>query len=304
MNKIIGIGANVEDSLITLADYPAEDTKVRADSICVRGGGPCATGLVAASKLGAECAYIGVLADDATGHFLADDLKKYGVSDEYIEFIGGRSSFKSCVLLNLKTASRTCLFNRGNLPPLTLSDKQKNAIAASGILMVDGNELSAAVEAAKAARKAGAMVLYDAGGLYEGIEKLLPYADILIPSEEFALKYTGADSVVQAAERLYNKYSPRVVVITCGKRGEIGFDGKENWEYPAFSVDAVDTNGAGDVFHGAFAFALTRGYSYRDCCVFSSAVSAIKCRGTGARESTPGFAETIKFLMERGYHEF
>ena len=71
-------------------------------------------------------------------------------------------------------------------------------------------------------------------------------------------------------------------------------------KYPAFLVDAIDSNGSGDVFHGAFAFCLTRGYNYYKACVFSSAVSALKCTKLGAREGVPSYTETMEFLKERG----
>ena len=78
------------------------------------------------------------------------------------------------------------------------------------------------------------------------------------------------------------------------------YDGEKVTRYPAFLVDAVDSNGSGDVFHGAFAFCLTLGYDYYKACVFSSAVSALKCTKVGARQGVPTFNETIKFLKERG----
>ena len=98
--------------------------------------------------------------------------------------------------------------------------------------MVDGNDLACAVEAAKIARESGTRVLYDAGGLYEGIEALLPYADYLIPSEEFALGLTCCASAEEAARELYRRYSPDAVVITQGKRGGICFDGTALRSYP------------------------------------------------------------------------
>ena len=101
-------------------------------------------------------------------------------------------------------------------------------------------------------------------------------------------------------EVLYEKYTPDVVVITQGKEGGIIYDGNEVKKYPAFVVDAVDTNGSGDVFHGAFAFCLTAGFDYYKSCVFSSAVSAIKCTKLGARQGVPTFNETVEFLKERG----
>lgn len=303
MSKIVGIGANVFDTLIHVPLFPNEDTKLKSDGIMPCGGGPCATGLVAAAKLGADCAYIGNLANDAGGKFLREDMEQYGVSSEFTGMFEGCTSFSSYILINGQNASRTCVFYKGDVPPLVLSDAQKNAIKGSDILMVDGNELDAAVEGAKLARENGTRVLYDAGGLYDGIERLLPYADILIPSEEFALGHTGADCAEDAAKKLTEMYSPDVVVITQGKDGGILYSDGTAQKYPSFPVKAVDTNGAGDVFHGAFAFAVLQGFDYKKCCVFSSAVSALKCMGVGARQSVPTLSDVKNFLKERGEYE-
>ena len=300
MSDIVGIGANVFDTLYTVEKYPTEDTKMRADAVKVGGGGPCATGLVAAAKLGARCAFIGNLSDDNGGKFLKEDFEKYGVSTEHIKIKPGYNTFCSCIWLAKDSASRTCVFYRGNVPPTEINQEEADAIANAEVLMVDGNDMDAAIEGAKIAKANGTKVLYDAGGLYEGVEKLLPYADILIPSEEFALGYTKAKTAEEAARILFEKYSPEIVVITQGKNGGIIYKGETVEKYPAFLVDAVDSNGSGDVFHGAFAFAVTKKMDYKKACIFSSAVSALKCTKVGAREGVPTFDETINFLKERG----
>lgn len=300
-NEIVGIGANVFDTLYTVEKYPTEDTKMRAESIKICGGGPCATGIVAASKLGASCAFIGNLSDDNGATFLKADFEKYGVDTDYIKIIPGYETFCSVLWLSKETTSRTCVFFKGNVPPTEIDKEPAKAIADAEILMVDGNDMNAAIEGAKIAKDNGTKVLYDAGGLYEGVENLLPYADILIPSEEFSLGHTGAKTVEEAAKILYEKYSPEIVVITQGKEGGIIFDGEKSEKYPAFLVDAVDSNGSGDVFHGAFAFAVTKDMDYKKACVFSSAVSALKCTKVGAREGVPTYDETINFLKENNY---
>ena len=300
-NEIVGIGANVFDTLYTVDKYPTEDTKMRANSVKSCGGGPCATGLVAASKLGASCAFIGNIGGDSGAKFLKEDFERYGVDTEYIKIKPGFDSFCSVLWLSKENASRTCVFYRGNVPPTELDEEAKRAIADAKIMMVDGNDMDAAIEGAKVARENGTKVLYDAGGLYQGVERLLPYADILIPSEEFSLGHTGKETAEEAAKVLFERYSPEVVVITQGKNGGIIYDGEKIESYPAFKVDAVDSNGAGDVFHGAFAFAMTKNMTYREACVFSSAVSAIKCMGVGARESVPDFDTVRNFLKENGY---
>jgi sugar/nucleoside kinase (ribokinase family) len=192
------------------------------------------------------------------------------------------------------------VFDKGNLPVLQLNECQKQAIADSTILMVDGNEIDAAEEACKIAREHNTKVLYDCGGLYEGVERLLKLTDVMIPSEEFSFGHTGCDNVSDAAKKLYDTYHPEVVVITSGKEGGIIYDGETLEKYPAFLVEAVDTNGSGDVFHGAFAAAMMKGYSYKECCLFASATSAIKCTGVGARESVPDEKTVLEFLKCRG----
>ena len=300
MSKIAGIGANVLDTLYMVEKYPTEDTKMRADAVKTSGGGPCATGLVAASRLGASCAFIGNISDDNGGRFLQEDFKRYGVDTNCVTIKRGYDTFCSCIWLAGESASRTCVFYKGNVPPTEIDDTAAAVIAQADILMVDGNDLAAAVRGAEIAKKSGTKVLYDAGGLYDGIEKLLPYADILIPSEEFALGHTGEKVTENAAKVLFEAYSPEIVVITQGKKGGIIYDGKTAENYPSFLVDAVDSNGSGDVFHGAFAFAVTHGMSYQKACTFSSAVSALKCTRLGAREGVPTYNETIIFLKERG----
>ena len=304
MAEIVGIGANVHDTLITVSQYPTEDTKLRANSIKECGGGPCATGLVTAAKLGADVEYVGALANDSNGKFLLEDMKRFGMSVDNVDMVDGAMSFSSYVLLNDTNASRTCVFNKESLPDFEIGENKKKAIENAKILMVDGNELENAIKGAKIASESDTKVLYDAGGLYDGVDRLLPYADILIPSEEFALGHTGEKTAEDAAKTLYDKYTPEVVVVTCGVRGGVIYDGKDIKTYPSFKVEAIDSNGAGDVFHGAFAYATAKGFDYYKACVFSSAVSAIKCTRLGARDGVPGYKETIEFLKERGHNEF
>ena len=297
MAQITGIGANVFDTLVKVPSFPVEDTKSCVETVVASGGGPTGTGLVAAAKLGASCSVLAVLSTDAGGHFLMDDYQKFGVDTSLVEIRDGES-FSAIVLLNSATGSRTCLLNRGTLPKLVLNDAQKAEIRGAQVLMVDGNEMDAAVAAAEIARECGTKVLYDAGGLYAGIERLLPLADILIPSAEYALGFTQKATLEDAARDLFARFHPEIVVITNGAEGGILFDGAQIRSYPAFKVEVADSNGAGDVFHGAFAFAVTQGWDYFKCCIFSSAVSALKCTKVGARSGVPFYTEVEDFLRK------
>lgn len=302
--QVVGIGACVVDTLITVPSYPKEDSKQRALSVKTAGGGPAATGVVAAARLGTSAGYIGVLADDGGGRFLKEDFEKYGVDTTCVEMRRGFRSFSSTIWLAQDRATRTCVFDKGNLPPLVLDWAKEEAVAGARVLLVDGNEMDAAQEACRIARRRNTKVLYDCGGLYQGVERLLSLTDVMIPSEEFALEHTGCDTVMAAAQRLYAQYRPEAVIVTCGKKGGIFYDGNKSRQYPAFSVNAVDTNGSGDVFHGAFAAGMVRGFDYWKCCCFASAVSALKCMGVGARESIPDIEHTFEFLDRHGYAGF
>ena len=301
MSKIVGIGACVFDTLYNIPTYPKEDTKMRATASKCAGGGPVATGLVAAKKLGEGASYIGVLSSDSGGAYLKGDFEKYGVDTSLIEIKDGYRSFASVLLLCADTKTRTCVFDKGNLPALVLNESQRKAIEEAELLMVDGNEMDAAVEAAGIARNNRVKVLYDCGGLYQGVERLLALTDIMIPSEEFAMGHTGCNDAISAAKKLFETYSPKVVVVTQGARGGIMYDGECVTSYPVYPTEVVDSNGSGDVFHGAFAAGMMKGYDFFKCCHFSSAVSAMKCMGIGARESVPDFETVRKYMKENGY---
>jgi sulfofructose kinase len=142
-------------------------------------------------------------------------------------------------------------------------------------------------------------VSLDAGGTYPGIERLLPLVNILIPSEEFALKLTGCADAEAAAMALQSRYNPQVLIITQGSRG--GFIAAPGGpvRYPAFPVEVVDTNGAGDTFHGAFLTARLRGMDVPEAAAFASAASALKCTKFGAQEGIPGYNEVVRFMNRK-----
>ena len=132
----------------------------------------------------------------------------------------------------------------------------------------------------------------------------MPLVDWLIPSEEFALKITGADSAQSAAQRLYKTYRPELIAITQGARGGLLLDEKGLRRYDSFPVEAKDTNGCGDTFHGAFIAGMLQGMDAGTACEYASAAAAIKCTRLGAREGMPTDEECRAFLHSRGRRIF
>ncbi len=298
MKKAVGLGACVLDTLINCEKYPAEDTKQKASGIFLSGGGPVGNALVVMSKLGLKAEVIGGFGKDSAGAYLLADFEKYGVGVGNVTVLDGKTSFTSYIVLAEDRATRTCVFDRGSVP-----DDPKNvnlsAIDGAAVLHLDGNYLESAIVAAKYAKANGVKVSLDAGGLYSGIERLLPYVDLLIPSAEFALGITKKKSIPEAMAALDAAYAPEVLVVTDGSDGGFFWQEKAAVHYASIPVNAVDTNGAGDTFHGAFLVAFCEGKSVRECCEFASAVAAFKCIHKGARTYELSKEKIAEFRKER-----
>lgn len=302
MSRIVGIGAALLDFLVQSSTFPREDTKLMADSMLFQGGGPCSTALVAVRKLGFSSGYIGTVGDDFSGQHILREFTRYEVDTSALAVVEGKTSSTAFVLSNTAKGSRTCIWVRGNLPALEWNEGMKSHLDEADVLHLDGNHLEAAIVAARYMNSRGKPVSLDAGGLYPGINRLLPLVDILIPSEEFALGITGKAHAEEALLELQKHYTPRVLVVTRGKEGGLYYDKASNsvQAYPAYPAEVVDSNGAGDVFHGAFLVGMLKGLSTGDACKFGSAVSSLKCTVFGAREGIPSLENTLFFLQENG----
>ena len=294
--KIIGIGSTVYETLMVVGRFPTEDTKLEGLEPKVQGGGPCATALVAAARLGESAAYMGTIGQDPFGSFMMEDMRHWGIDVSAVKEIPDCTSFHSTVLLNRENGSRTCIWNRGTVPQPKPEELDYEMLEHAKVLHCDGHMLDAAVAAAKFCREHGVKVSHDAGGTYPGVEKLMAYVDWLIPSEEFALKMTGETDPEAAAHKLYETYHPELVVVTQGSKGGILLDEKGLRHYGCYRVEVKDSNGCGDTFHGAFVAASLKGMDHDAACKYASAAAAIKCTRLGARYAMATDEECRAFL--------
>ena len=298
MNKVIGIGACVLDTIIQMDAFPTEDSKIRANNTFSCGGGPVSNALVCISRLGFNAEYLGCLSGDSFGNQLINEFKRYSVETQNVNVVYNIKAFTSYIILSKQSGLRTVVFDKGNTP-----DNPKlvdlNRILSADILHLDGNYLDTAIAGAKLAKEHNILVSLDAGSAYPNIERLLPYVDILIPSEDFALKFTGKKTVEEAIGLLNKKYNPKVLVVTQGSKGGMYLENNEIHHYDSFKINCVDSNGAGDTFHGAFLVAYLLGKSLPDCVKFASATSAIKCEKAGVRNALPNMKEVEAFLKAR-----
>ncbi|MCR5004779.1 MAG: carbohydrate kinase family protein [Clostridiales bacterium] len=300
MADIVGIGCAVFDYMLLLEKWPEEDTKTGSLESKIQCGGPCAVAMIAASKLGISSAYIGKVGDDLFGLTIKERLEHYGVDTSALTVVPGGSSSRCVVLSNQQNASRTCIGGGGGGDRTRLKPEEidPERIRKAKFLHLDGSNPEAALHAAKLAHQFGVKVCLDVEGTWPGIDELLQWVDVLIPSERCAYRLTGSEDDEFAAWYIYRKYHPQVLVVTQGSRGGILLTEDTLTRYPAFKVDAKDTNGAGDVFHGAWIAAALMGKDPYEATRFAAAASAIKCTHFGASEGAPRLKDVEQFLED------
>jgi sulfofructose kinase len=295
---IVGLGLATIDILTLIPRLPGHDEILPADRILLEGGGPVATALVAAARLGAKTAYLGPLAPTAWGGLTRSGLEGEGVDTSDAPLRAAGEQALSVILVDGATGQRSILYQAGALQELAPSEVPGELIASARALHLDGVHLEAACHAARIARRAGVLVSFDggAGELWHGMEGLLPLVDLMVVARRFAERYTGHAEPLRAGPALLESYRPRQVVITDGTRGCWYWDAAQQIHQPALEVDAVDTTGAGDVFHGAYLYATLQGWPARRCLAFSAAAAALKCRKLGGRAGIATLAQVEEAL--------
>ena len=166
MKKVVGLGACVLDTLINCNNYPTEDTKQRAESIFLAGGGPVGNALVVMSKLGLQTEVIGGFGGDNAGKYLLEDFQKYGVGISGATVLPNATSFTSFIVLADDKATRTCVFDRGSVPDEP-SNLNLSAIDGADVLHLDGNYLECAITASKYAKEKGVNLARTDSSSYE-----------------------------------------------------------------------------------------------------------------------------------------
>jgi len=292
----VGCGYACLDYLGTVPHLPELNTKLDLSSLTIQGGGPVPTALVALSRLGARTMFLGKLGDDEFGRQIVDGLKEEKVGVEVRVTPGGTSPF--AFILVTPDGRRTVLWTRGTAPLLSRDEIDPEVIRSGRILLLDDIEISAGIEAARIARDAGIRVVLDAGTPRDGIEKLIGMSDEVVMAEKFPFRLTGERDYRQSL-RAVMKMGPKRVTVTLGENGACCLDGTAWIEQPAFPVNAVDTTGAGDVFHGAYVFGLLEDWDIRKTLRFAAAVAALKTRRVGGRTAIPTLDEAMTF-MEAG----
>jgi len=295
---VIGIGQCSLDYLALAEGYPEIDTKKELLEWHEQCGGPVATALVALSRLGVGCRFYGVTGDDEAGERIRLSLIDEGVDARGLIKREGSSSQKAFIFIEKKTAQRTIFWKRPSGEALRPEDLGVDFLEGCGFLLLDGLMSEVSLYAAEKARSLKIPVMLDAGSVRPGMVGTARLSDYLVASREFA-KGMGWDPVPDVLRRQKDKLGVNCLTITLGRQGSITVCQDEVFEVPAFKVDAVDTTGAGDVFHGGYIYGLLKGWQIRDTLKFASAMAALKCTKIGGRAGIPRLHEVKRFFEER-----
>lgn len=288
---VLCLGHASYDLVFSVPHHPAEDEKLFADGLLGCGGGPAANAAVTVARLGFKAAFAGYLGGDVYGDSHYAELQSAGVDTGLI--VRGDSPTPLSAILVKPDGKRALLNYKGDTQTLPADALDFSDITAKTVLF-DGHEPRLSLALLDKIGNSVPTVL-DAGSLHAGTEALMTKVTYLVCSEKFALQYAGDPNT--ALSRLAD-LSPNVV-ITLGERGLIWQRGLETGSLPAPPITAIDTTGAGDAFHGAFAAAVAAEMTWMDSLYFASAAGAYCCTQMGARPGLPDRLQHRRLLSER-----
>ena len=295
---VVGVGINATDTIIRLPRFPALDSKVEMISAETKAGGQVASAIVACRRWGLTARYVGKIGDDAAGRFQADEMRREGVEAIWIT-APGCASQTAFILVDELSGERTVLWKREPEIAVRHEDLKREWICGAGALLADGHDTEAAAQAACWAREERIPVVGDFDNLYPGIQALLQHVDLPITSKDFPERLTGERDLLKSLPKIFRDFKCRMIAATLGRFGVLAWDGDRFLLSHGFRVKAIDTTGAGDIFHGALLYGLVRGWRTEEILEFSCAAAALNCRASGARGGIASLAE-IESLRRNG----
>jgi sugar/nucleoside kinase (ribokinase family) len=298
MWDVLGFGALAVDDLVYLAAHPSPNSKSPILDERRDGGGLAGTALAAAARLGARAAYGGVLGDDELSQAALDALQRDGVDCSSIKRQPGARPIHSVILVDQSSGDRVVLHNSAGVVPPRIEDFAA-VVPQCRVLFVDSTIVAFANAAIPIAQRNGIPVVAD-------LERLpTPEAlamgsrvDHLIVGSVYAERATGRSDPQDMVRSLWSAEHTACVVTV----GEVGCfymtrqTGDRVLHYPAFAVQAVDTTGCGDVFHGAYAATIACGQTIERALAVASATAALKATKPGGRAGIPSWTAVERLL--------
>ncbi|KQP18227.1 PfkB family carbohydrate kinase [Pseudorhodoferax sp. Leaf267] len=293
--RICTVGHAALDHCFSIEAFPALPTKTPARAYRAISGGMAANASIAAARLGAAVRMHGAVGDDDAGDFLVQRLQAGGVNCEQLQRVVGAASSVSAVIIDAH-GERQIYNHRGDaLQRAAALDVA--VLHGCQVLMADPRWMPGAQAALRWARAAGVPSLLD-GDLspQQDLRALAALADWAVFSESGLASFAGHGTVADGLGEALQA-GAHLAAVTLGAHGvRWQRPGGPVRSMPAFAVRAVDTNGAGDVFHAALAMALVRAMPDEQAMRFASAAAALKCQRAGGVAEGPDCAQVERFL--------
>lgn len=297
---VLGLGCAAVDDLLYVTSFPRADRKAPVLRRVRKCGGLTGTALVAASRLGALCAYGGCLGPDEFSRHVENNLRGEGIDVSRAPREPDAGVVTSTIVVGEDTGSRNIFFEtpaKVGAHPLLPSEE---ILRSARVLFIDHLGMAGNLRAVGVARAAGIPVVADfEDAAAPEFAEVLAGVGHLILSQEFACQVTGRSSAAGAGAALWGP-GRELVAVTCGAGGLWWVGSATSGvarHLKAFDVKAVDTTGCGDVFHGAYAASLARGEGVEERLRYAAAAAALKA----ARGEIPRRTELEVFLREQGF---
>ncbi len=303
---------NVEKGLMTLVEEDRQNELISAINISedmMQGGGSAANTVVAASQFGSNCYYSCKVSNDQFGKFFLNDLKQNGIDTKLTPETAPEGITGKCLVMTTPDAERTMNTFLGITSGFSVEEideeaiKQSTYIYSEGYLVPSASGREAMLKAKEIAKANGvktalsfsdpSMVKYFKNEMTEVVGDGV---DLLFCNEEEAMLYTETDTLLEAREALKN--IAKRFAITLGKNGATIFDGDTFIDIESYKVDAIDSNGAGDMFAGAFLYAITHGHSFAEAGKLASLASSKIVSQLGPRLQWHQAKEILNHLTE------
>jgi sulfofructose kinase len=289
---LLCVGIATLDHVFGVESFPVTAEKHRAKDLTVVGGGLAANAAVAAARLGGRVMMAARLGEDAAGAAIVAEFEAEGVDCSLVRRWPGRRSPISAVMVD-NAGERLVLSYQDPEMPVAPEWMPEDLPAGIDCVLGDTRWPEGARHLFGLARTAGRIAVLD--GDRKADAALMAAATHVAFSEQGLAEMTGIADPAAALAAVATT-AGGWVAVTLGGRGVLHWDGRRPALTPAFRVEAVDTLGAGDVWHGAFALALAEGKGESAAIVFANAAAALKCTRFGGRAGAPKRAEVEAFM--------
>ena len=288
--EVLVIGRSCVDNIAVVEEFPAENQKRPLEFHLTEGGGQGSTGSCCIARLGGQVTYVGKVGDDPGGRFCLERLEDFGVSTAHIEIVKDGRTPVSNVFVTRSSGKRTIIYERNRLPQIVLNDRTNDLIARAPVILLDPGitYLSPALAEKKAP---GSRIVYDCERWRTGLSQMMQVADYFIPSADFltsdklGLKNEPFETQLVRLKGMLKGE----LVVTRGAEGAYFIEAQDLYRVTPPDITPVDTIGAGDNFHAAFALAVSRGMTLAASVTFAVAVASLSCRDYGGRNAIPDY---------------